>query len=100
MASRPTEVAESEASVPVQQDHAEAVVDTMVLMEALDRLSAQHREVLLEVYYRGRTVAQTAQALGIPEGTVRSRAYYALRTLREVYRKEPVGTVALGEAAV
>jgi RNA polymerase sigma-70 factor (ECF subfamily) len=49
---------------------------------ALRTLSADHRRVLLELHYRGRSVAETAELLGIPEGTVRSRGYYALRALR------------------
>jgi RNA polymerase sigma-70 factor (ECF subfamily) len=38
--------------------------------------------VLVETYYRGRSVNQAAQVLGIPAGTVKSRTYYALRALR------------------
>jgi RNA polymerase sigma-70 factor, ECF subfamily len=50
--------------------------------EALRSLSCDHRRVLLEVHYRDRPVAEAALVLGIPEGTVRSRTYYALRALR------------------
>jgi RNA polymerase sigma-70 factor (ECF subfamily) len=81
-AARPTEVAESPASGPVQDDHAEGVVNTMVVLDALDTLSPEHRDVLVEIYYRGRTVAEAAQMLGVPQGTVKSRSYYALRALR------------------
>jgi RNA polymerase sigma-70 factor, ECF subfamily len=52
------------------------------ITEALRTLSPQHRRVLLEVHYRDRSVAEAAAVLGIPEGTVRSRTYYALRALR------------------
>jgi RNA polymerase sigma-70 factor (ECF subfamily) len=38
--------------------------------------------VLLETYYRGRTMAEAAKVLGIPLGTVKSRTYYALQALR------------------
>ena len=81
-AARPTEVAESPATPPVERDHSEAVVDSMVVLDALDKVSPEHRDVLVEIYYRGRSVAEAATVLGIPPGTVKSRSYYALRALR------------------
>ncbi len=50
--------------------------------EALRRIGADHRRVLVEVYYRGRPYAEVATELRIPEGTVKSRVYYGLRALR------------------
>ena len=50
--------------------------------DALEAISAEHRAVIVELYYRDRSVAEAARVLGIPEGTVKSRAYYALRALR------------------
>ncbi|MDT5036996.1 MAG: polymerase sigma-70 factor, subfamily [Micromonosporaceae bacterium] len=79
---RPTEVAESPSTGPVAGDHAETVVNSMVVLAALDRLSIEHREVLVELYYRGRTVSEAALLLGVPSGTVKSRSYYALRAMR------------------
>ncbi|MCX4659610.1 sigma-70 family RNA polymerase sigma factor [Streptomyces sp. SID4919] len=93
-AARPTEVAESPGTGPVERDHAEAVVDSMVVMEALDQLSAEHRDVLVEIYFRGRTVAETAKSLGIPAGTVKSRSHYALKALRQLCTERP-GTAKL-----
>jgi RNA polymerase sigma-70 factor (ECF subfamily) len=81
-AARPTEVAEAPVSAATTSDHAESVVDSVVVLEALDRLSDEHREVLVEIYLRGSSVAQAATTLGIPPGTVRSRSFYALRALR------------------
>jgi len=50
--------------------------------EALRRLRPEHRQVLVETYYRGRSGREVAFELGIPEGTVRSRLFYALQSLR------------------
>jgi RNA polymerase sigma-70 factor (ECF subfamily) len=69
---------------PVTGDHSESVVNTMVVMDALDKVSPEHREVLVQLYYRGRSVAEAAKELGVPPGTVKSRSYYALRALRAV----------------
>jgi RNA polymerase sigma-70 factor (ECF subfamily) len=49
-AARPTEVAETESTVAVQQDHAESVVNSVVLMDALEQLKPEHRDVLVEIY--------------------------------------------------
>ncbi|HEY4929240.1 MAG TPA: sigma-70 family RNA polymerase sigma factor [Acidimicrobiales bacterium] len=50
--------------------------------EALRRLRPEHRTVVVEIYYRGRPSGEVASLLGIPEGTVRSRLFYALKALR------------------
>ena len=63
-------------------DRTDAVLDSWIVGEALTRLSADHRAVLEQCYYQGRTTADAARMLGIPEGTVKSRAHYALRALR------------------
>lgn len=81
-AARPQEVGEPVDVPAVERDHAEAVVNSMTVLGAMDHLSPEHREVLVEMYYRGRTVAETATVLGIPPGTVKSRSYHALRALR------------------
>ena len=59
-------------------------------LTTLARLSADHRAVLIETYYRGRSVAEAAAVLHIPPGTVKSRAHYALRTLRLVLAEQGV----------
>lgn len=81
-ASRPQEVEEPAESPAIQRDHAQTVVDSMTVLGAMDSLSPEHREVLVEIYYGGKTVAETAEALGVAPGTVKSRCYYGLRALR------------------
>lgn len=68
-------------SVPAP-DALEGALLAWEVAEALRTLSPSHRRVLLEVHYRDRSVAEASAVLGIPEGTVRSRTYYALRALR------------------
>lgn len=50
--------------------------------EAMRMIGEQHRQVLVETYYRGRPYAEVAAELGVPEGTVKSRVYYGLRALK------------------
>jgi RNA polymerase sigma-70 factor (ECF subfamily) len=50
--------------------------------EALRRIGEAHRQALVETYLRGRSYAEVGAELGVPEGTVKSRVYYALRALR------------------
>ncbi|WP_344109263.1 sigma-70 family RNA polymerase sigma factor [Kribbella alba] len=88
---RPAEVAESPATEPVELDHADQVVNTMVVLAALDQLSPEHRVVLEQVYLQGRSVTEAAEVLGIPPGTVKSRSHYALRALRERFSARRVG---------
>jgi RNA polymerase sigma-70 factor (ECF subfamily) len=60
----------------------ERIVETTLVADALGALSPEHREVVVSAYYRGRTTAQIAQDMGVPQGTVKSRLFYALRALR------------------
>ena len=40
----------------------------MVVLDALDQVSPEHREVLVELYYRGRSVTEAAQGAGRSAG--------------------------------
>jgi RNA polymerase sigma-70 factor, ECF subfamily len=64
------------------EDRVDAALLSWQLSTALDRLDEDHRLVIAELYFNGRTSREVATLFGIPEGTVRSRAFYALRTLR------------------
>ncbi|MGH3657848.1 MAG: sigma-70 family RNA polymerase sigma factor, partial [Micromonosporaceae bacterium] len=85
---RPTLVGDDAAlaRVPAADDLERALEDWLVV-EALTRLSYDHRRVVEEMYFNGRTVAESASVLGIPEGTVKSRAYYAVRALRSAFEE-------------
>jgi RNA polymerase sigma-70 factor (ECF subfamily) len=51
---------------------------------ALARLSPEHRQVIRLAHVRGMSVREIAEVCGLPEGTVKSRTWYALRSLRLV----------------
>jgi RNA polymerase sigma-70 factor (ECF subfamily) len=67
---------------PVSDDETDRTVEAWLIAEALGRLSSVHREVLVECFYQGRSVAEAATRLGVPPGTVKSRTHYALRSLK------------------
>jgi RNA polymerase sigma-70 factor (ECF subfamily) len=81
---RPTEVGDPglHASSWVAADDADRALESWTVADALSTLRPDHRQVLVETYYLGRSVAEAAAELGIPAGTVKSRAYYALRALK------------------
>jgi RNA polymerase sigma-70 factor (ECF subfamily) len=65
-----------------ERDRTDSLLDTWLVAEALQRLSPDHRAVLVECYYKGHSTAEAARVLQIPDGTVKSRTHYALRALR------------------
>jgi RNA polymerase sigma-70 factor (ECF subfamily) len=79
---RPPEVSDSALEFLPAEDDVGKALSAMEMSELLDTLSASHREALVETYLKGRTVNEAAEALGIPAGTVKSRVYYALRSLK------------------
>jgi RNA polymerase sigma-70 factor (ECF subfamily) len=64
-------------------DMAQQIVDRQLVRSALRTLSTDHRRVVLECYFRGASVAEAAETLGVPSGTVKSRNHYALQALRK-----------------
>ncbi|HEY6538270.1 MAG TPA: sigma-70 family RNA polymerase sigma factor [Candidatus Dormibacteraeota bacterium] len=73
---------ELDANAASPEDQVDRAMSAWLVEEALRQLDQEHRQVVVEVYFRGRTSRDLAHRLGIPEGTVRSRLHYALRTLR------------------
>ena len=71
-----------EAQAPVQPDDADRIVASLAVQDALDSLSAAHREVLMLVHGEGLTQTQIAGRLGLPLGTVKTRMFHGLRALK------------------
>lgn len=76
------EIAMDEPPEAVVRDATESIFDAILIEEALAALSVAHREVVIRAYYGGLTVAEIAEELTVPEGTVKSRLHYGLRALR------------------
>ena len=79
---RPQEVHLDEHSAPGGGQRADASIDEVGVRAAIAALPGRQRQVLAEVYYRDRSVAEAARILQIPPGTVKSRTFYGLRALR------------------
>jgi RNA polymerase sigma-70 factor (ECF subfamily) len=77
--------------LPASGDEAETVVSIHTVRQALPKLTESHRAVLVELYFHGHSTDEAAERLGIPEGTVKSRAHYALRSLRAAIGALDVG---------
>jgi RNA polymerase sigma-70 factor (ECF subfamily) len=69
---------------PDPAQHIDQVVTALEVRAALAQLTPEHRQVIVEMHYYGRSVEEIAQGLGIPAGTVKSRSYYGLRQLRRL----------------
>jgi RNA polymerase sigma-70 factor (sigma-E family) len=67
----------------VQGPETDALDDRELVRQALSRLPARQREVLLLRYYEDLTEAEIASRLGCAPGTVKSSAARALRALRD-----------------
>jgi RNA polymerase sigma-70 factor (ECF subfamily) len=76
------------AEVEVIAPTTEAVnksIERILIGESLQRLSAEHREVVKALYLDDLTVREAAERLNLAVGTVKSRSYYALRALRSAF---------------
>jgi RNA polymerase sigma-70 factor, ECF subfamily len=80
---RPKEIGTFDlAMVPADDDPFERLIASHDVRNALQALSEDHRRVLLLIYFQRRSTREAADALNIPEGTVKSRTHHALRALR------------------
>jgi RNA polymerase sigma-70 factor, ECF subfamily len=84
---RQEEIAETASP---EADAAERVTLQLTLREALDGLSPEQREVLELLHLEDLTQSQAAERLGVPVGTVKTRAFYGLRALRKIMEDRPV----------
>ncbi len=67
---------------PIEGDASVALADRDELDRGFRRLSPEHRAILVLRYFQGLTLPEVAEALGIAEGTAKSRLHYAMAALR------------------
>jgi len=84
------ELAGVEAPEVVEPDRATEVLDRWLIADGLAQVSSEHRRVITAAYYEGRSVAEIAAELHVPEGTVKSRLHYGLRSLRLALQEKGV----------
>ncbi|MDX6313715.1 MAG: polymerase sigma-70 factor, subfamily [Streptomyces sp.] len=89
---RPPEASPAALDQLPAEDELDRSLRLMTISDALDDLSEAHRQVLIETYFKGRTVNEAAAELGVPPGTVRSRVFYALRSLKIALEERGVTT--------
>jgi RNA polymerase sigma-70 factor (ECF subfamily) len=76
-------------SLTSQPEHAlETADEERRVQNALNRLSAEHRVVLIMKDMEGQKYEVMAEVLGVPIGTIRSRLHRARMELREIFLQE------------
>jgi RNA polymerase sigma-70 factor (ECF subfamily) len=79
----------ADPSVASQPTHAlEQAEEERRVQQALDRLSPEHRTVLVLKEIEGQKYEMMAEILGVPIGTIRSRLHRARLELRELLSQE------------
>ena len=75
---------------PPGPDAVDGVIVQLAVRDALDSLSDAHREVLELSYDGDLKQREIAERLGIPLGTVKTRTYHALRSLKGALEERSV----------
>jgi RNA polymerase sigma-70 factor, ECF subfamily len=81
---RPPEVAIEDVNAYVDPDDVIGrLIDASEVRAAVDALPERLRSTLVEIFYRDRSVAEAADALDVPAGTIKSRTHQAVQALRQ-----------------
>jgi RNA polymerase sigma-70 factor (ECF subfamily) len=87
------------ALVPDPSDDPEADAERQsraaVLRECLRQLPPAQREILDLIYYHEQSIADVARLIGVPENTVKTRAFYARKRLAELMAERGVARASL-----
>jgi RNA polymerase sigma-70 factor (ECF subfamily) len=88
MAERYAEALNESAEAPSAERNLETREQNERLMQAVERLRPDEQGLIALRYFLDLPEAEVAQALNIPQGTVKSRLHRTLAKLREIIRRE------------
>jgi RNA polymerase sigma-70 factor, ECF subfamily len=74
-----------------QEEPLEREILRWQLRSVLAELRPEHREVIALIHFEGLKAREAAERLRIPVGTVKSRCYYALESLRIAFEEQGLG---------
>ena len=77
--------------IPAQDETIEQREEKAELMRAIHKLPTAFREAILLHYYQGLGIAEIAQMLGLPEGTISSRLSRARKKLEVLLKEDATG---------
>ncbi len=81
---------ETAEAIEDPSDDPEVVLDkkdkSAAIRKCLEKLSAEHREIIDLVYYHEKSVEEVSQIVGVPENTVKTRMFYARKRLAELLK--------------
>ncbi|MEU1366336.1 sigma-70 family RNA polymerase sigma factor [Streptomyces sp. NPDC005803] len=86
---RPLELMPVE-ELDISSDSTASTINSHVVMQALGELNERQQTVIRLMYFLECSVNQAAEHLGVPPGTVKSRAFYAMRALRKVLERQGI----------
>jgi RNA polymerase sigma-70 factor (ECF subfamily) len=66
-----------------------------VLQACLKQLSSAHRQVVDLIYYHEQSIEEVARIIGVPENTVKTRAFHARKRLAELIAARGIECMAL-----
>ena len=79
---------------PSVADSSATLADRDEIARVFERLSVEHRTIVVLHHYLGMTTDEAARAMGIPTGTAKSRLHYATGALRAALEADARSTTA------
>lgn len=81
------EIEERSGTDPLPSEASEKEEEQELLRQALSRLSDEKREVLIMSRFQGLKYEEIGKICDCPVGTIKARVHFALKDLRDEYRK-------------